>query len=243
MGFPLFRKQQHTDRGEAAGHQAAVSPFREDARAHTDQGAATCFHSQCRRTEGWQCTFTDTKGNGCLSWWCEEHIEFVQNVPFCRRHARVAHLLLERVGSLYQIPVPDIGDRALPLLIRLTDQFDDRIVKLLRHLYRDNPAVQVAPHAMIRDRKGPGGHMGWEAVWSATSPSGYVATMALRVTGDEPPLVQLMRDGHLVEQGVPTWVVQRLEDGWHTEADDEFVNGLYGALVATFGGGHVAVPV
>lgn len=218
MRFSRFGKK-HAQKGD----QAEVAQV----------GGASCFHSQCVRTEGWQCTYTDTHGTVCATWWCRDHIEFVSGAPFCRRHAGLARMLLERVGSLYQIPVPAVSDRALPLLIRLTGQTDEPFVKLLRHLYSGNAQVQVAPQAMIRERK-ERGNLGWEAVWTASSAAGYLTTFVLRVTADEPPVAQLLRDGRMVHEGVPGWIANRNEDGWHSTSDAEFVGSLYNHLVASF---------
>lgn len=238
MGFSLFRKQPRAEeQAPILGEAASDAPITAPTAGH--HAGASCFHSQCFRTEGWQCTYTDARGSACMSWWCRDHIEFVSGAPFCRRHARLAKILIERVGSLYQMPVPEVNDRALPLLIRLTDQIDERIVRLMRHLFQDNPAVRVADHAMVRERKERGSNDGWESVWSATAAQGYVATFTLRVLGGEPPMVQLARDGSLVHQGVPAWIARRDEDGWHAASDEDFVSELYAMLVATFTGGSL----
>lgn len=231
MGF--FKKERPPEgRAPIPAMAAAVSSV--EPAYPGDRGAASCFFGPCSRTEGWQCTYTDARGSACMSWWCQDHVEFVNGAPFCRRHAALARLLVERVGSLYQIPVPAVGDCALPLLIRLTGQLDEPYVKLLRHLYSANAQVHVAEHAMLRERREQGAPNSWEAIWTATSPTGYVTTLAVRVTSDEPPVVQLFRDGYLVEQAVPTWIAHRNEDGWQQPKDEEFVNHLYARLIATF---------
>jgi hypothetical protein len=238
MGFSLFRKQPQA-KGQATIPSEAFAPAPAESAPAANHAGASCFHTQCSKTEGWQCTYTDTHGTGCMSWWCRDHVEFVSGAPFCRRHARLAKLLIERVGSLYQMPVPEVADRALPLLIRLTDQLDERNVKLLRHLFKDNAQVRVADHAMMRERKDRGQHSGFESIWSASSAQGYVASISLRVSGGEPPIVQLWRDGLLIHQGVPGWIANRNEDGWHHPTDEDFVGELYAALVGTFSGGPI----
>jgi len=236
MGFSLFRKPAEA-KGQAAIPSEPGGPDPAESAPAGRPGGSSCFHTQCSRTEGWQCTYTDTHGNTCMSWWCRDHVEFVSGAPFCRRHARLATLLIERVGSLYQMPLPEVTDRALPLLIRLTDQLDERNVKLMRHLFKDNSLIRVADHAMMRERKERGQHSGFESIWSASAAQGYVANISLRVSGGEPPTVQLWRDGLLLHQGVPAWIANRDEDSWHDPRDEEFVNELYGALVASFTGG------
>ncbi len=239
MGFSLFKKQQPGP-GMASipaiAAEIAAAAAGADPAFHQQRGAASCFFGPCTRTEGWQCTYTDARGNVCMSWWCQDHVAFIHGAPFCRRHAPLARMLVERVGSLYQMPVPGVHDRALPLLIRLTDQLDEQLVKLLRHLYSDNAQVKVAEHAMIRERKEMGAPPAWESVWTATAPTGYVTTFSLRVTTAEPPVVQLFRDGYMIEEAVPTWIAHRDEDAWHQPGDVEFVNHLNSRLIATFSG-------
>jgi len=235
VGFSLFKKQPA---GPASApipaYAASMSAAAPGEHAQAAGGGACCFFGPCQQTEGWQCTYTDTQGSPCLSWWCRDHVVFVSGAPFCRRHSSLANMLVERVGSLYQIPVPPVGDYALPLLLRLTDQLDEPLVKLLRHLFSASAQVRVADHAMIRERREVGAQSGWESVWTATSPAGYVATLSLRASRTEPPVVQLVRDGRLVQEAVPTWIANRDEDAWHQPNDAEFVNWLYGSLIATY---------
>ena len=200
---------------------------------------AYCFLADCGRVEGWQCSYVDAAGHACISWWCPEHAVLVNGLPFCRRHAGVAGLLLSRAGSLFELPLPRVEDRALPLLLRLTEQLDARAVHLLEFLYRDRRDVTLAKHANVRERRQVGRHDGWEAMWTATTQSGYLTTITLRVTGAEPPCVILLRDGSPLFDAVPDWIARERADSWHPDGDASLVEELYAILLASFRIGQV----
>ena len=195
---------------------------------------AYCFQVDCGRVEGWQCSYVDASGRACISWWCPDHAALVGGLPFCRRHAGVAALLVSRVGSLFELPVPRVDDRALPLLLRLTDQLDARAAELLGYLYRDRSDVLLSGHANIRERLASGRHEGWDAMWTASGPTGYLTTITLRVTAEEPPRVLLLRDGSLLFDAVPDWILREPSEAWHPDGDAGFVDELYAMLVRSF---------
>jgi hypothetical protein len=197
-------------------------------------GDAGCDVSTCASTMTWECTYTDSSGSTCETHWCPDHLVVVDGAPFCRRHAGVASLLLTRVGTLMEMPVPRVDDRSLPLLLRMAAQLDERIAQLLQHLYHGRYDVEVSAHPAIRELRDQGRILGWQALWTATSQVGHLTTVSLRSNLAEPPVISIARDGRTLSEGVPDWVRQRDDDRWNGVGDNEFVDGLFGALVASF---------
>ena len=205
-------------------------------------GDEKCHVTTCGATMTWECTYTDNSGSTCRTHWCPDHLVVVDGAPFCRRHAGVASLLLTRVGTLLEMPVPRVEDRSLPLLLRMAAQMDQRTVQLLEHLYRGRRDVEVSAHPAIREYRDQGRVLGWQALWTATSQTGHLTAVSLRTNLGEPPVVSIVRDGRPVREGVPDWVLLRDEDRWNGAADNEFVDGLFGALVASFSNGGGGAP-
>ena len=199
-----------------------------------------CGVSYCTSTTTWECTYTDASGAVCGTHWCPDHLLVVDRAPFCRRHAGVASLLLTRVGTLMEMPVPQVADRSLPILLRIASQLDERVTRLLQHLYQQRRDVHVSAHAAVRDYREQGRVAGWQAQWTATGQTGHLTVIGLRSSLGDPPSVSIVRDGRLLAEGAPDWIQRRDEDGWNGPADTACVEGLFSALVATFstpGGG------
>lgn len=199
-------------------------------------GHEKCMVSTCAETMTWGCTYTDSTGATCATHWCPEHLLVVDGAPFCRRHAGVASLLLTRVGTLLEMPVPRVDDRSLPLLLRIAAQMDERMVQLLHHLYQGRYDVEISAHPAVREHRDQGRLLAWQAMWTATGPTGHLTVLGLRAGTAEPPVVSIVRDGRVVREGVPDWVLRRDEDRWNGPPDTEFIDALFGALVATFSG-------
>ncbi len=195
-----------------------------------------CTVSYCTSRTTWQCAYTDATGAICGTHWCADHLLVVDRVPFCRRHAGVAGLLLSRVGTLLEMPIPRVDDRSLPLLLRIAAQLDERVVALLHHLYRERYDVEIAPHATIRGYSEQGQPMGWQAQWAATLTTGHQTVIGVRTSLGEPPRVAITRDRHVLREGIPDWILERDEDRWNGAGDPEFVDALFGALVGSFSG-------
>lgn len=193
-----------------------------------------CQVTSCASTLTWECAYTDTSGLTCGAHFCPDHLLVVDGSPFCRRHAGVASLLLTRVGTLLEMPVPRVDDRCLALLLRVAAQLDEKVVNILQHLYAGRYDVQIGAHAHIRDYRDQGRIAGWQAQWTATAQSGHLTVISLRSNNTEPPLVAIARDGRVVKEGVPDWVMRRDEDRWNGPADTDFIEDLFSALVASF---------
>lgn len=200
-------------------------------------GHDKCMVGSCAATMTWECTYTDATGATCRTHWCPDHLLVVDGAPFCRRHAGVASLLLTRVGTLLEMPIPRVEDRSLPLCLRIAAQLDQRMVQLLEHLYQDRYDVEISAHATVREHRESGRGLAWQAQWTATGPTGHLTVLGLRTTLAEPPQVSILRDGRVIREGVPDWVANRDEDRWNGPGDTEFVDDLYRALVATFSAG------
>ncbi len=220
---------------KSAGH---IPPRLAHAGPPTSHG---CTVSHCTSRTTWQCTYTDASGATCNTHWCADHLLVVDRAPFCRRHAGVAGLLLTRVGTLLEMPVPRVDDRSLPLLLRIAAQLDERVVGLLHHLYKDRYDVAVAPHAMIRHYSEQGRPVGWQAQWTATLSTGHQTVIGVRTSLSEPPQVAITRDRRVLREGVPDWILQRDEDRWNGAGDKEFVDELFSALVGSFSMAGVSV--
>jgi hypothetical protein len=219
LGFSFFKRPAHDS--ERPSTPPSYRP------------GALCF-AGCGRSEGWQCSYVDTHGAACHSWWCAEHVAVIDGTPFCRRHVAVAKLLVERVGSIFEVPPPNVNDRALPMLLRLAELLDARMVELLRRVYANRPEVSVPEHGTIRERREEGRPAGWECVWAANSSSGYLTTISFRVTSHEPPVIQLARDGHLLREGTPAWIDHHPNDTMHPEELEDFLQEVFETVLRTF---------
>ncbi|HEX6547193.1 MAG TPA: hypothetical protein VF134_00440 [Candidatus Dormibacteraeota bacterium] len=225
MGFTLFKKRAD------GGSRPSTPPG--------NRPGTLCF-AGCGRSHGWQCSYVDTHGAECHSWWCPEHVHVIDGAPFCRRHSAIVRMLVERVGSIFEVPPPRVDDRALPLLLRLAESLDQRMIELLKRVYAEHRNAFVDKHGLIRERKELGRHQGWECVWSANSVNGYLTMISLRVNAGEPPVLQLLRDGRMLREGTPPWIDQNPNDTMQPSEQSELQEEIFQATLQTFTAGAVA---
>ena len=65
--------------------------------------AGGCSYRGCGGREGWACSYKDLAKRDCGTWWCREHVQFIENIPFCPRHASVVRVLLLTAGTIREI--------------------------------------------------------------------------------------------------------------------------------------------
>jgi hypothetical protein len=128
-------------------------------------------------------------------------------------------------------PAPGLQtrDRALELLIALTEKLDARIIALLEHFSAGREAA-VPPRAEVREVRSVAGHAGWESLWIAAGP-GFELVLRLRVSGGQPTLVQLLAGERVLQQRIPRWLGRTVGEGWPEANDPAFVDSFYLAAV------------
>lgn len=190
-----------------------------------------CRASGCNRTQGWQCSYVDQANAACDTWWCKDHVEFVDGSPFCRRHASVIRAVLPTVGTIHEIKhLPAVNDRSLSLAALVCKLVDKDLVELLRRHFGSRAGLSVVADVNVRQSwMGRRGEIGWERSWSVMNETGYVTRITIRVTAAKPAVVQVTDNRQLLEM-VPDWIMNRLE-GRPTDAKDRdrFKSRLLGA--------------
>ncbi len=177
-----------------------------------EDGVGGCAYSGCNATQGWACAYIDPMGNQCMSWWCKKHVEFLDAVPFCPRHASVVRALAATAGTIREIKHrPAVGDRALPLAAMVAEDCDRDISELVRRRYGKGEGVRLAHDRTIRQTWEGRGQVAWERSWAALKDQGYLNRIAVRVSAAEPDTVKVAIGPTVVFSGVPDWISRRRE--------------------------------
>ncbi|HLQ61119.1 MAG TPA: protein kinase [Candidatus Acidoferrales bacterium] len=177
---------------------------------HEKQGG--CSFTGCGGKEGWACTYRDLSGRPCGTWWCDRHIQFVENTAFCPRHASVIKALAITAGTIREIKnLPAVDDRALPLAALVGEDVDKDITELLRRRYQSKTDVQIVADRTVRQTYVGRQDVAWERSWAALHGNNYIARVGVRVTYAEPDKVQVLIGNTMVFAEVPDWISHRRE--------------------------------
>ena len=195
-----------------------------------------CDFPGCGKPATSRCAYVDATGQRC-GYWCDDHIETVNSLRYCRRHGNTVRVVQARAGTIYEIKsVPTLDDRAPNLLTTLAAELSESVLQMLARRYGQVPGIRIQADKTVRDTQvprsavagaadwtteQPASVQGWKIGWSAFTSEGYISTVALRTTPQEPPVVQLMVDGRPVWEGVPDWIESRLKGLPDVPADHE----------------------
>lgn len=203
--------------------------------------ASRCTRTGCSEGVGWTCAYRDRKGEQCDTWWCKDHVEFVGDLPFCRRHASVVKTINKTRGTVREIKtVPELSDRSTSLVNIVADDLDEPIIALLQNLYRGRRDVTISADSTPRDvwverkevawdtysnlyMRRTGKHLHWERSWAALNNQGHLTRVAIRVSTSEPPVVQALVGVRPVAEGTPDWILSRMGGHRHDVATDRAI--------------------
>jgi predicted Ser/Thr protein kinase len=199
-----------------------------------------CTFSDCGERRGWACAYKDLTGRECKSWWCRKHIQFIERTPFCPRHASVIRALAPTANTIFEIKNrPAVDDRALPLAALVAEDVDKDVTELVRRRYQNRKDVTLARDRTVRQTWSGRNEVAWERSWSALKSQGYMVRIAVRVTTDEPDMVQLLIGNTVVFKEVPDWIHRRREGEPPDHADRaRFGKKLFAAILE-----HVDEPL
>ena len=192
-----------------------------------------CWHTDCRAHEGWACSYVDATGRKCETWWCKEHVGWVEKRPFCPRHASSVRALAVTAGTIREIKhLPSVDDRSLPLAAMVSEDVNKDFTELLRRRYQGRRDVKIAVDPTVRQHYLNRTEIAWERSWAALRNTGYVARIAIRVTTVSPDAVQLVIGNSVAWSGVPDWITRRREGDQPDKADRaRFRNALVDVLL------------
>ncbi len=202
-------------------------------RADGHKPAGVCTYSDCSERRGWACAYTDMVGRKCNSWWCRRHIQFIERTPFCPRHASVIRALAPTANTIFEIKNrPAVDDRALPLAALVAEDVDKDVTELVRRRYQNRKDVTIARDRTVRQTWSGHNDVAWERSWAALKSQGYLIRIAVRVTTDEPDVVQLLIGNTVVFKEVPDWISRRREGEPPDHADRaRFGKKLFAAIL------------
>jgi predicted Ser/Thr protein kinase len=169
-----------------------------------------CSHTGCNGREGWACSYKDLSHRGCGTWWCRDHIQFIESIPFCPRHASVVRVLLVTAGTIREIKhLPAVDDRALPLAALVSEDANKDITELLRRRYSGRKDVNIAVDKTVRQTWVGRLDVAWERSWAAMQSTGYLTRIGIRVAYKEPDRVEVTIGNTVVFSEVPDWIARR----------------------------------
>src|SRR5438477_401908 len=178
---------------EVAVEEEIDEPTPLPARSDGHKPAGVCTYSDCNERRGWACAYTDLTGRKCNSWWCRRHIQFIERTPFCPRHASVIRALAPTANTIFEIKNrPAVDDRALPLAALVAEDVDKDVTELVRRRYQNRKDVTIARDRTVRQTWSGQKEVAWERSWAALKSQGYLIRIAVRVSADEPDIVQLL---------------------------------------------------
>jgi tRNA A-37 threonylcarbamoyl transferase component Bud32 len=203
------------------------------ARPDGHKPAGVCTYSDCQERRGWACAYKDLTGRECKSWWCRRHIQFIERTPFCPRHASVIRALAPTANTIFEIKNrPAVDDRALPLAALVAEDVDKDVTELVRRRYQNRKDVTLARDRTVRQTWSGRNEVAWERSWAALKSQGYLVRIAVRVTTDEPDMVQLLIGNTVVFKEIPDWISRRREGEPPDHADRaRFGKKLFSAIL------------
>lgn len=179
-----------------------------------------CWHTGCTANEGWACTYVDASKRQCETWWCKQHVDWVEDRPFCPRHANAVRALAVTAGTIREIKhLPAVDDRALPLAALVGEDVNKDFTELLRRRHQGRKDIRIAVDPTVRQHFLNRTELAWERSWAALKQNEYVNRIAVRVTTTHPDTVQLVIDNAAVWSAVPDWITRHREGDKPDPAD------------------------
>ncbi len=167
-----------------------------------------CSAPGCEGADRVRCDYVDRRGTPCPTAWCPDHVVAVAGRGhYCRRHARLAHVLapIEFRGA---IDPPDLDNRAPSLVAFLAEEVGPRVRELLAELVRpdlgeslaDDPLHLVMTRARTRR---------WAQGWKLFDNAGPVLRIGVEVDEESDPEFALRLNGRVILRCVPPWIAER----------------------------------
>ena len=164
-----------------------------------------CLRTDCQNAGAWNCAYRDSDGNTCETAWCAQHAVFVDEEPYCARHAAVIRALATSASTNWAVRErPPVDDRAMPLAASLREVVDADVREMLRHRLQAAGAIQVVADGDVR-RVTRGGLTWWEVSWAALRERECLVRVDVRVDGRAATVAALVNDVPAFE-GPPEWI-------------------------------------
>jgi predicted Ser/Thr protein kinase/energy-coupling factor transporter ATP-binding protein EcfA2 len=126
-----------------------------------------CLRANCQSAGAWMCSYRDSEGRACETAWCAHHAVFVEDEPYCARHAAVVRALSTSASSNWAVRErPPVDDRSFALAASLREVLDPDVREMLRRRLQAAGAIQVVADGEVR-RVNRDGSPAWEISWAA----------------------------------------------------------------------------
>src|SRR3984893_15022322 len=72
--------------------------------AHKVEVPHVCRERNCTSEPSLQCTYIDSRGHLCGTWWCAQHLRRIGEGTYCRRHASTVSALGTKANDPRALP-------------------------------------------------------------------------------------------------------------------------------------------
>lgn len=164
-----------------------------------------CLRTGCESAGAWGCAYRDSDGNPCDTAWCDKHAVFVDEEPYCARHATVIRALATSASTNWAVRErPPVEDRAMPLAANLREVVDADVREMLRRRLQSAGSIQVVADGDVR-RVNREGQLWWEVSWAALRDRECLVRVDVRVDSRAADVEALVNDVPAFE-GPPAWI-------------------------------------
>jgi predicted Ser/Thr protein kinase/MoxR-like ATPase len=190
--------------------RAPAEPETPPAASQATRVRGNCTETGCVGRTQWACSYVDTTGAECNTWWCAKHVAVVNHEAYCRRHASVVRALAITAGTIREMKHrPAVDDRSMALAALVSHDIDKEISEILRRRYSSRKDVHIVADSSLRQARDDRG-VAWEKSWSAARAQGYETRITLSVSVAEPTLVEVRIGSRPIFRDVPDWIKNRL---------------------------------
>lgn len=229
---PAYTPPPRPDLGRMPAQPPVVKPH-----------AGRCTSTACSSAGKSQCSYIDSTGTQCESWWCDTHVVHVGGTPYCRRHAAIIKVLTANKGTLWEKKtLPAVNDRSIGLIHWLMAEVGDEVEHELRSAYHNDKAVTVAQDRSVRAvyRSVPVNSVAgeiantrtltWEWTCSASASTGYLTSIVVSVPVTNPPQVNVKVDQNHVLSVVPDWGMEDIGEHARQHERQQLRNSVVSAI-------------
>ncbi len=164
-----------------------------------------CLRKDCTSAGAWSCAYRDSDGKACDTSWCAQHAVFVDEEPYCARHAAVVRALATSAATNWAVRErPPVEDRAMPLAANLREVIDADVREMLRHRLQTAGVIQVVADGDVR-RVNRNGETWWEVSWAALRERECLVRVDVRVDARAATVTALVNDAPAFESP-PAWI-------------------------------------
>jgi hypothetical protein len=189
-----------------------------------------CNKPDCRTAATLPCTYLDSRGAVCGTWWCLRHLRRFGEGQYCRRHASTVAALGSRGGDPTALPPVDYRGASLVDWI-CTEGYEYLSAAILSGL-RDGEVIFEDQRLNVLQRTD--GERMWLRGWRLEDAAGVNCQIAIRVRERDDATVQAIVDERIVATGVPPWITHRRRgQSVPAAVESEHRRQFYGFLVQT----------